>query len=595
MRRSLLLCSALSLACTPDTIPPTAPDLATGFGATGTDFVETDLGGLGGNGGRAEGVNTAGDVVGGMRNSSGALRAFLWTPTGGLTDLGTLGGPAALAQTINDRGDVAGWATLPSGARHAFLWTAGTGMQDLSTMGGLLSEVHRINQLGVMVGEGLTAAGQNHALIIYPGGAPMDLGTLGGTYSRADGINELNQVVGRSTTGTGLTHAFVWSAAGGMTDIGTLGGSFSAAVAIDNLGRVSGHAERPDGQLHAFLWTPQNGMTDLGTLGGTFSRAWAINALGHISGHAADAAGTFHPFLWTPESGMQSADTGFGYAFWMNDLDQLAGASGEPLPNSAGTEIVVWTPVWSATRLPSADFEVSCTDRACGFSDLSTDPDGQVALWRWDFGDGATAEDPAPAHTYGPDGAYTVTLVVGDDRGAASLPSTRTVIVTGGPSAPTAGFSVLCTQLACQFTDTSVDLDGQVVAWSWRFGDGGTSSAQHPAHTYPAPGTWTVELVVTDDTGLAGPPATRDVTVSLFTLTVVGTYTPATGPRAMLTWSGASGDRLDVLRNGSRIGTTRNDGELEDTTLPRMRGTYVYRLCEVAPGGACSPEAAVTF
>ncbi|MEK6280646.1 MAG: PKD domain-containing protein [Acidobacteriota bacterium] len=53
-----------------------------------------------------------------------------------------------------------------------------------------------------------------------------------------------------------------------------------------------------------------------------------------------------------------------------------------------------------------------------------------------------------------------------------------------------------------RFIDRSTDSDGSIVAWSWDFGDGGTSNEQNPAHTFPAAGDYTVSLTVTDNSGL---------------------------------------------------------------------------------------------
>lgn len=50
-----------------------------------------------------------------------------------------------------------------------------------------------------------------------------------------------------------------------------------------------------------------------------------------------------------------------------------------------------------------------------------------------------------------------------------------------------------------QFTDTSVDPDGEVVKWEWDFGDGTTSTEQNPTHRYEKSGVYTVTLTVTDD------------------------------------------------------------------------------------------------
>lgn len=47
----------------------------------------------------------------------------------------------------------------------------------------------------------------------------------------------------------------------------------------------------------------------------------------------------------------------------------------------------------------------------------STDPEGQQLTYAWDFGDGTTASDPNPVHTYGRTGLFTVTLTVTDPDG----------------------------------------------------------------------------------------------------------------------------------------------------------------------------------
>lgn len=66
---------------------------------------------------------------------------------------------------------------------------------------------------------------------------------------------------------------------------------------------------------------------------------------------------------------------------------------------------------------------------------------------------------------------------------------------------PIASYDYLTTGLSVALTDTSVDHDGTIVAWSWNFGDGATSTERHPVHVFPAAGTFHVELTVTDDDG----------------------------------------------------------------------------------------------
>jgi PKD repeat protein len=69
---------------------------------------------------------------------------------------------------------------------------------------------------------------------------------------------------------------------------------------------------------------------------------------------------------------------------------------------------------------------------------------------------------------------------------------------------PSASFTYACTGLSCNFTDTSVDPDGTIAAWSWTFGDGATSTVKNPTRTYAAAGTYTVSLTVTDNGGATG-------------------------------------------------------------------------------------------
>jgi DNA-binding beta-propeller fold protein YncE len=67
----------------------------------------------------------------------------------------------------------------------------------------------------------------------------------------------------------------------------------------------------------------------------------------------------------------------------------------------------------------------------------STDPDGSIAKYAWDFGDGSTGTGANPTHTYAQPGTYTVRLTVTDDEGCSTAPiyTGQASLCTGSPYA----------------------------------------------------------------------------------------------------------------------------------------------------------------
>jgi predicted outer membrane repeat protein len=64
-------------------------------------------------------------------------------------------------------------------------------------------------------------------------------------------------------------------------------------------------------------------------------------------------------------------------------------------------------------------------------SDGSYDPDGEIAAYSWDFGDGSSSKAANPVHRYRRDGTYVVTLKVADDLGATASDSLRVTVPFG--------------------------------------------------------------------------------------------------------------------------------------------------------------------
>ena len=152
---------------------------------------------------------------------------------------------------------------------------------------------------------------------------------------------------------------------------------------------------------------------------------------------------------------------------------------------------------------PVAAFTSACTGLACVFNASATsDSDGWIAAWSWDFGDGATASGFGPYyHAFAAPGTYTVSLAVTDDHGATD---THSQAVRAGNAPPSASFTANCTGWTCSFDGTaSADSDGTIAGYQWDFGDGAVSTGATATHAYMA-GQHTVTLTVTDNEGAMG-------------------------------------------------------------------------------------------
>lgn len=132
-------------------------------------------------------------------------------------------------------------------------------------------------------------------------------------------------------------------------------------------------------------------------------------------------------------------------------------------------------------------------------------PEPAIVAYYWDFGDGGTSTLPNPAHAYTANGTYEVTLTVTTSDGC-TAEAKETIVVNKEPNV-TAGFTInngnqCLTGNNFVFTNTTATANGiTVTGYAWNFGDGGSSSAESPSHTYTSPGVYTVMLTVTTSTG----------------------------------------------------------------------------------------------
>ncbi len=103
--------------------------------------------------------------------------------------------------------------------------------------------------------------------------------------------------------------------------------------------------------------------------------------------------------------------------FKLVPLERVVGLSNEPPPN----------------RAPTAVIGVGCAELSCTVDGSdSFDPDGAIASYAWDFGDGGTDVGITASHTYAAAGSYAVTLTVTDDDGATGVDTRGVTVAEGG-------------------------------------------------------------------------------------------------------------------------------------------------------------------
>jgi PKD repeat protein len=134
---------------------------------------------------------------------------------------------------------------------------------------------------------------------------------------------------------------------------------------------------------------------------------------------------------------------------------------------------------------------------AVHFTDLST---GTPFEWGWSFGDAGTSALQNPVHVYTAPGTYTVSLTIRGISGTDSETKMKYITVIVSPPAAnfTANRTEGTTALPVAFTDLST---GFPDTWTWNFGDGGTSTARNPVHTYTGAGIFTVNLTISNKAG----------------------------------------------------------------------------------------------
>ena len=175
--------------------------------------------------------------------------------------------------------------------------------------------------------------------------------------------------------------------------------------------------------------------------------------------------------------------------------------------NAAGGKDTLLKPGYiTVYSKPTSNFNglprTGCFPLTVSFNDLSAAGSGTITSWLWNFGDGVTSTLQNPSHTYTAAGNFTVSLNITNSFGCTkNFPQPNYVTINTGVTAAftnTAPSSCAAPQ-TINFQNQSTGTG--TLSYQWFYGDGGTSSGIAPPYTYTAPGSYLVQLVVTNSTG----------------------------------------------------------------------------------------------
>ncbi|MDH3261592.1 MAG: PKD domain-containing protein, partial [Acidimicrobiia bacterium] len=173
-------------------------------------------------------------------------------------------------------------------------------------------------------------------------------------------------------------------------------------------------------------------------------------------------------------------------------------------PDSDTTSAVITVPNVKPTANANGPYSGNVGQSISFSSAGSSDSDGTIVSYSWNFGDGGSSTAANPTHSYSTGGTKTVTLTVTDNDGAPDSDTTSAVITVpnvkptanaNGPYSGNVGQSISFSSAG------SSDPESGPLTYLWNFGDGGSSTAANPTHTYTSPGNKNITLTVTDNKG----------------------------------------------------------------------------------------------
>ena len=342
--------------------------------------------------------------------------------------------------------------------------------------------------------------------------------------------------------------------------------------------------------------------------GGTV-KCWGYNAYGQVGNGSMDAAGVFQPTDVVGLSNVTAIEAGGyhscaitssgGAVCWGQDQ---SGQLGDGANQNSATPVAVSGLSSGVASLAGGEYHTCAITTSGGAMCWGANVNGAL-------GDGTTNNSSVPIDVPGQganiasiSGGRWITCSIDTSSrlrcwgwnlyGQVGNGTTSNAVLNPTPVAWfAASFSVSCTGLVCNASDTSTDPGGEIATRTWSFGDGGAATGTTVTHTYAAGGSYAVSLTAADGGGVTST-ATRSVTVTPWNLRASVSKVRGSNV-ASLTWNAAAtaSASIDVLRNGVRVAATTNGGSYSETLS--KKGTFSYVVCPTG-SSVCSNVATVT-
>jgi PKD repeat protein len=288
---------------------------------------------------------------------------------------------------------------------------------------------------------------------------------------------------GNTATGKDVTHIFkdegIYEVTLSVSDQNSGVGTHTTSITIINPPPVADAGWSQYGyedQTMKFLGTGLDTPSDQSLLTYTWDFGDGTSGSGASQSHVYSEAGMYHVTLTvTDDNGDIGTDRIVAFIENVNPK-----ASAGPDKTAAEDDVVTFTGIGSDST-----------------------SDQPTLTYSWDFGDGAVGSGATATHAYTQAGKYLFTLTVTDDDGAVAT-DTMTITIQNVVPRANAGSTIIAFEdELISFTSSVVDTvsDQSLLTYFWDFGDGNTGTGASPTHSYTNQGTYSVELIVTDDDG----------------------------------------------------------------------------------------------